>query len=316
MTKRNRVRQAVQALKPELEQLQINEVLYLHSLWDQGPNPNPNRNPRHSLSTINVSPLKRTRRKKQKKGARSLEEKKPSDSGPQTFFHVQNSNKEWVFEPPPKPPSEPRPWHEVDWSSLDQGHVAKEPKLLSDEEMSRVLAIQMQKRCLKSWQEIVTSDKACSSNNHSKEEEVEEEDEEEEVEEEDEDEDIELEIQRYSESFSRLLGDNLELKLYYERNWKGGDFLCLVCGAVKGNSLKKFPDCVALVQHAVSIQKTKKRVAHRAYADQICRLLDWDINRLPSVAQDTFESHGCVLPNPGPVPEVDKMQDGALDEEE
>ncbi|XP_040363216.1 uncharacterized protein LOC112168890 [Rosa chinensis] len=71
------------------------------------------------------------------------------------------------------------------------------------------------------------------------------------------------------------------LRSYYEGNWDGGEFHCLVCGGL--GKTKKIKGCVGLVHHAVSISKTKKKRAHRAFAQVVCRVLGWDFDRLPIV---------------------------------
>ncbi|EPS69399.1 hypothetical protein M569_05368, partial [Genlisea aurea] len=84
--------------------------------------------------------------------------------------------------------------------------------------------------------------------------------------------------------FLKVFGDISELKQYYESNFRQGEFNCLVCASVGGkNAWKKYKGCLALVQHSVSIVKAKKRRAHRAFGQAVCKILGWDINQLPSV---------------------------------
>ncbi|CAH1424827.1 unnamed protein product [Lactuca virosa] len=63
--------------------------------------------------------------------------------------------------------------------------------------------------------------------------------------------------------------DDEELKGYYGKHCgDGGEFSCLVCGVVNEKHLKrlkKFKECVALVEHSISIAKRKKIRSHRAY---------------------------------------------------
>nr|XP_016442235.1 PREDICTED: uncharacterized protein LOC107767672 [Nicotiana tabacum] len=47
--------------------------------------------------------------------------------------------------------------------------------------------------------------------------------------------------------------------------------------------MKRFKDCVALVQHSITIANANTRRAHRAYGQVICQVFGWDINRLPSI---------------------------------
>ncbi|KAG9140437.1 hypothetical protein Leryth_027555 [Lithospermum erythrorhizon] len=83
--------------------------------------------------------------------------------------------------------------------------------------------------------------------------------------------------------FSKLFEDNKELREFYEKNREKGEFACLVCGGV--GFIKRFKDCVSLVQHTVSISKTKKIKAHRDFGKVVGKLLGWDINKLPSKHQ-------------------------------
>ncbi|KAF7145477.1 hypothetical protein RHSIM_Rhsim04G0026500 [Rhododendron simsii] len=85
--------------------------------------------------------------------------------------------------------------------------------------------------------------------------------------------------------FLKLFTEEEELKGlrgYCEKNWEGGgDFVCLVCGGI--GKRKRFKNLVAVVQHSVSIARTKKKNAHRAYAQVVCRVLGWDVDRLPTI---------------------------------
>ncbi|KAF2287311.1 hypothetical protein GH714_039603 [Hevea brasiliensis] len=44
-----------------------------------------------------------------------------------------------------------------------------------------------------------------------------------------------------------------------------------------------FKGCLGLVQHAIAILRTKRKRAHRALGQVICRVLGWDFGRLPVV---------------------------------
>ncbi|KAL2496517.1 uncharacterized protein Fot_40274 [Forsythia ovata] len=77
--------------------------------------------------------------------------------------------------------------------------------------------------------------------------------------------------------------DDVMLMEYYEKNHMNGEFSCLVCGSVGGRKTgKRFKNCVALVQHSITVARIKKR-AHRAYSQAICKILGWDIDRLPTI---------------------------------
>lgn len=83
--------------------------------------------------------------------------------------------------------------------------------------------------------------------------------------------------------FMKLFKGDNGLREYYERNRENGEFCCLVCCGVREKGWKRFKNCGALVQHAITIAKTKKRRAHRAYCQVVCDILGWDFNRLPSI---------------------------------
>ncbi|XP_066315065.1 uncharacterized protein [Miscanthus floridulus] len=87
--------------------------------------------------------------------------------------------------------------------------------------------------------------------------------------------------------FSELLGSDTALRGFYEAERDKGQFLCLVCegsGAMVG---KRFAGCAALVQHAGSIARTKRRLAHRAFADAVGLLLGWGAGRIAPPPADS-----------------------------
>nr|GMC74730.1 uncharacterized protein LOC109188421 isoform X2 [Ipomoea batatas] len=84
------------------------------------------------------------------------------------------------------------------------------------------------------------------------------------------------------------------LKEYYEKNCAGGEFRCLVCCAVREKAWKRFKGCATLVRHSLSIAKTRKRKAHRAYAESICQLFGWDINKLIQSSDKSAEAQGNI----------------------
>ncbi|CAM8946958.1 unnamed protein product [Rhodiola kirilowii] len=100
---------------------------------------------------------------------------------------------------------------------------------------------------------------------------------------------VESESEDESESeefkfFRKLFEEDEGLRGYYEKNWIDGEFSCLVCRGNGEKVTKKFKNCVAVVQHSVTISRTQKMRAHRAYGEVICNLLKWDINKLPADA--------------------------------
>ncbi|KAJ8532316.1 hypothetical protein K7X08_012239 [Anisodus acutangulus] len=84
--------------------------------------------------------------------------------------------------------------------------------------------------------------------------------------------------------FLKLFKEDDGLREYYEKNKEsGGVFCCLVCCGVREKGWKRFKDCSSLVQHAITIAKTSKRRAHRAYCKVVCEILGWDVNKLPAI---------------------------------
>ncbi|XP_074319291.1 uncharacterized protein LOC141656335 isoform X2 [Silene latifolia] len=138
----------------------------------------------------------------------------------------------------------------------------------TEEEKARVLGVRVQMRGVE----------ACSCLFQKRNEDGEdEEDDEEEEDDGDDEEEIDL--------FENLFEEDGELREFYKKNCEGvgggGEFCCLVCGG--GNVGRKFKNCVALVQHSITVSKTKRRKAHRAYGRVVCKVLGWDVDRLPSL---------------------------------
>jgi hypothetical protein len=85
--------------------------------------------------------------------------------------------------------------------------------------------------------------------------------------------------------FSELLGSDAALRGFYEAELEKGQFLCLVCEGSGARVGKRFTGCTALVQHAGSVARTK-RLAHRAFASVVGRLIGWSASQaaLPPVS--------------------------------
>ncbi|CAJ2659635.1 unnamed protein product [Trifolium pratense] len=90
--------------------------------------------------------------------------------------------------------------------------------------------------------------------------------------------------------FEKVFAEDDGLRKYYENNSKKGDFYCLVCGGIKKKMWKRFKDCVALIQHSTAVLRTKRKRAHRAYAQVVCKLVGWDINQLPAIVWKDSDS--------------------------
>ena len=57
----------------------------------------------------------------------------------------------------------------------------------------------------------------------------------------------------------------------------------MVCGGIGKKVWKRFKDCLGLLQHSTAISNTKKKQAHRAFGKVVCKVLGWDIDRLPTI---------------------------------
>lgn len=88
------------------------------------------------------------------------------------------------------------------------------------------------------------------------------------------------------EFFMGLFENDVGLRGCYEKDRDNGEFYCLVCEARRDGNKgkgKMYRGCAALAQHASAIRKISRRAAHRALARSICRVLGWDLQRLPSI---------------------------------
>ncbi|KAF8663760.1 hypothetical protein HU200_055085 [Digitaria exilis] len=79
--------------------------------------------------------------------------------------------------------------------------------------------------------------------------------------------------------FAELLAGDAALRGFYEAEREKGQFLCLVCEGSGARVGKRFAGCAALVQHAGSVARTKRRLAHRGFADAVGQLLGWGADR-------------------------------------
>lgn len=232
------------------------EVIYLHSLWHRGPPGLPS-----TLSPLSQTPhfLKPSTPipfKKSKIISKTLEPNLISD-------------KEWPIESKPKSPSPSG----SSWPAFKHT-LAPVSRPATAEEQERVLAVKIQLKGLDSCAGLFHKEGVSDG------------------EDEDEEEEDDVDDVEEFEFFMKLFEDNDELRSYYEKNCENGEFYCLVCGAL-GNKLgRKYKNCVALVQHAVTISKTKKRMAHRGYGHAICKVLGWDVNQLPSLPSTVGDASG------------------------
>ncbi|CAO2182839.1 unnamed protein product [Urochloa humidicola] len=96
--------------------------------------------------------------------------------------------------------------------------------------------------------------------------------------------------------FGELLGGDAALRGFYEAEREKGQFLCLVCEGSGAKVGKRFAGCAALVQHAGSVVRTRRRLAHRAFADAVGRLLGWSAGQTapPPAVSDSDGPSGQV----------------------
>ncbi|CAJ2653853.1 unnamed protein product [Trifolium pratense] len=277
---------------PYDEQKLRDEVIYLHYLWQQGPPQQPNHIPPRTLHNIPSSssqphytphfhpPLHRhpfppsntgfvprvtstafkKRNKKRKKRERKRTEPDPPRSpGP-----------DW---PCPKLPDSPKTGWPVPKPRSDS------PPSLQPQEKERLSALQLQNKACKAFREFLIDEDN----------EVVEDDDEED------DDDSDGRMEEFEEFFIRVFMEDNQLRGYYQRCFENGEFFCLVCGAAeKKKSGKKYKDCIGLVQHSKLIVRTGNKKAHRAFGQAVCKVLGWDIHRLPTIVT-TGVPLGCSM---------------------
>ncbi|KAM7261925.1 hypothetical protein ACFE04_021002 [Oxalis oulophora] len=81
--------------------------------------------------------------------------------------------------------------------------------------------------------------------------------------------------------FLSVFTGNIELTNYYEKDHESGEFYCLVCGCTGLKAWRKFKSVHSLLQHSTTIQS--KIRAHRAFGEVVCKVLGWDIKKLPNI---------------------------------
>lgn len=303
------------------EQGSVEEVLYLHSLWRQGP-------PLSRTRVADVSPSeegnrskrakieppsekkknKKNKKKSKEKKKREIKEKKqlekpseeetPEETGkpqePGKTEETENANKNWTDV---SDWDTNKPAQSTDCWGHSPNRKLAEP--LTEGEQLHLANINLQHKAVRAFKDFLTRDGEDESS--------EEDDEDEEEVEEDEVMAIDAAsvpsggaIKREDEAqkfFVKLFEEDQELRQFYERNCNCGVFECLVCAAVGAKLGKRFPDCVSLIQHAMKIIKTKKKAAHRGYGRSICCLLGWSADRLPSGGKPIeSQPRGCIPP--------------------
>ncbi|GMH24252.1 hypothetical protein Nepgr_026095 [Nepenthes gracilis] len=251
---------------PYDEQALRDEVIFLHSLWRQGP---PSSSASHAkppqnryLKTFPARPFKEKNRKS-KVGPHSVSDIEwPVNAQP---LNISTSGSSW-------------PEFKSDFAPVTRPASA--------DEVASKMAMRAQQKGLDSSCEFFGNDDGEDN---------------------DEDGDDPMLDDGYEQCeefvfFLKMFEEDSELRTYYEKNYENGDFCCFVCAGIRQKLWKKYKNCVALVQHSITILKTKKRRAHRAYGQVICKVLGWDINSLPtllSAVGDTAtrpQENSTVLP--------------------
>ncbi|KAJ6753857.1 hypothetical protein OIU79_026647 [Salix purpurea] len=210
------------------EQTLRDEVIYLHSLWHQGPptlNPNPypptdvNYSSRN-LHVSNPTPFKKTNRHKPKyqkannvAPAGSAADPRP-DPGP-----------EWPLNSPqPSPPPSGSGWLEF------RSNPRPSSRPVTESDQGKVSAMHMQQKAVKCCNQFVVKRVDLDGN-----------------------------------------GDNELDEADGDDDWKGE------------KAGKSYRGCASLLQHARTIWKKKRNGPHRAFGHLICKVLGWDISRLPMI---------------------------------
>lgn len=214
-----------------------------------------------------------------------------------------------ISEWPCEKPVENSPAAALEWPAfkprLASADIASAASLGSAEDQARSAAVQLQHDAVKTCQDYFTSKNGSDTDEYDEEDEEEDPSENSEDEEEDRDKDADDDDEDASKDsvlftfFSKLFMENDgKLRDFYVNNSEVGEFCCLVCGGIGKKVWKRFKGCDALVQHSTAISKTKMQLAHRVYGQVVCRVLGWDINRLPSIVL-TGEALAQPLENSG-----------------
>eukprot|EP00252_Welwitschia_mirabilis_P021162 TRINITY_DN5349_c0_g1_i1.p1 TRINITY_DN5349_c0_g1~~TRINITY_DN5349_c0_g1_i1.p1 ORF type:complete len:381 (+),score=56.68 TRINITY_DN5349_c0_g1_i1:211-1353(+) len=98
---------------------------------------------------------------------------------------------------------------------------------------------------------------------------------------------------RVMKFFVDMFEKDAELRSYYEENCNCGSFECFVCSAIGQKIGKRFPNCDSLIQHALTLLKTKRMASHRGYGKALCAILGWNANRLPNL-KSSATPRGCI----------------------
>uniref|UniRef100_A0A0D9WM16 Uncharacterized protein n=1 Tax=Leersia perrieri TaxID=77586 RepID=A0A0D9WM16_9ORYZ len=269
---------AAGASTADRERLLAEEVFYLHSLWRRGPPspapaPAPIRNPiptRGSGSAATRHTNNRRKRRKLERRAREQEEEEEQKRRQQ-----QQSGMAWPLAPSPS--ASPTSWHDATASSSQtqqHHHPPRSPGSLA------------QQSALRAAEEFFSTNHEGSESEGSESEE-----------EDSESEDGYTADEAAAGFFMGLFERDAALRGHYERRWVRGEFACMACVGRKWRKGKtrRYAGCVGLVQHARAATRCGRPRAHRALAAAVCRVLGWDVERLPSVVIDPRGTLGQAL---------------------
>ncbi|XP_012848205.1 PREDICTED: uncharacterized protein LOC105968127 [Erythranthe guttata] len=255
-------------MDPQYEQRLRDEVIYLHSLWHQGP-PRAAAAAASSPARHHLQPANATQFKKVKnRGARN---KKNTANNPATAAPepISSPGIEWKCPTPPPPASASGGWPNL------AAKPDPNPLPFSPEDQLKSAARRAHHHAIRAVHEFFRSNSDGDSDAIDSS-----------SDEDDDDDSMDEDCGRGEYSFFfNLFKEDAELRDYYAKNFAKGEFSCLVCGAVGGKKMgKKYTGCLPLVQHSISIGKTKKKKkAHKAFALAVCKVLSWDIDRLPAI---------------------------------
>ncbi|KAF8095506.1 hypothetical protein N665_0331s0024 [Sinapis alba] len=274
------------------------EVIYLHSLWHQGPPirnpiPTPNFNPFHD-------PVHRSRpnyippadfQLLSRYGAVPRNPNHPQPL-PNNKRSRPGSDREWPVNDPPRNPT----------TGWPDAKPCKKARPLSDEEKAKLAVSQIQRDAHRACREFFG--KITSGGGG-------EEEEDSSVAGLDGDDDDGGDEGQFLLFLSRVFEENVKLKECYEKNTVHGEVWCLVCGGSGEKSVRKFKNCLALVQHSLAIHKTMKN-QHRALAQVVCNVLGWDVNNPVASSQKDSQTLGVEAVAEGatePPPDAKKLQE-------
>ncbi|XP_010429706.1 PREDICTED: uncharacterized protein LOC104714145 [Camelina sativa] len=249
------------------------EVIYLHSLWHQGP---PTRNP---IPSPNFNPVQRPSRPNyippadlqllSRYGAvtpQKIISRNPNN--PQNLYS--NNKRQRPDSGPEWPVKEPLQSAGSGWP---EQRPCKKARPITEEEKAKLAANLLQRDIHRTCREFFGDNKSGEDDSD---------------EGDDEDQSFEFLTRVFEES-------NGKLKEYYEKNTGNGEFWCLVCGGTGEKSCRKFKSCLALIQHSLSINKTDLKTQHRALAQVVCNVLGWDVNNPVVSSQKDAQTVGVEV---------------------